>query len=150
MRLDARDWESDERTAYIAGAERLRRMEPSTSDAVILAVGPSTMGGHVIEVRVSRDAAQDLQQLMEAEGIYDGPMLYAGNVPELVALFASVAGGLHGAAAVLNAFFQRHQGRAVLMERDGTRYELKGMSPTEASHLIERILGEAARPDEDD
>ena len=103
----------------------------------------------VIQLRVSRAQAHELQEMLEAEGVYDTRMHYAGNVPPLVEIFASIAGSLGALAAVLSAFFRRHQDRAVLIERDGTRYELKGMGVAEMTERIERILRETTQEELD-
>jgi hypothetical protein len=66
------------------------------------------------------------------------------EVPDLAALVVSIGTGLGGVAAVLSSYLRRHQDKAILMERDGTRYELKGMSPDEMETRLNRMLERAA------
>jgi hypothetical protein len=114
------------------------------ADPVILAVD-YPVHDELIELRVSKDYGAELQQMLSAEGVDQTPLFYAtGGIPGFAMYLASIAGGLGGLAAVLNAFFRRHQHKAVLMERDGTRYELKGMSPDEMRRIIARMLEEAS------
>jgi hypothetical protein len=117
---------------------------PTDPDALVVAVGPGGCTGKYLQVRISYDAAPELHQRLQEEDILAGSSVQASaTIPELVALTASIAGGLHGLASVLRAIFERHQHRAVLVERDGTIYELKGMSPAEIDALIARVLEEA-------
>jgi hypothetical protein len=62
---------------------------------------------------------------------------------ELVALgiqgFAAV-GGLAGIAAILNAFFRKHNGKSVRLKYLDTEVELKGMSATESAGLVTNAL----------
>jgi hypothetical protein len=90
----------------------------------------------------------ELYEQFKAEGV---PLSYlieeSAEVRELATLvvgFAGGVGGMAGLAAVLNAFFRRHQNKSVLMERDGTRVEVKGMSPQQMSGMIDRVLDKAA------
>jgi hypothetical protein len=114
--------------------------EPS----VFLAVGPGGGPGEVVQLRVNHESAIELAGLMKGEGVFEGfAVQESADIPALAAIVASIAGGLGGVAAVLNAFFKRHQHRAVLFERDGTRYELKGMSQADMKELIDRTLDRA-------
>ena len=123
---------------------------PTDPDVLIVAVGPGGRTGKYLQVRISYDAAPELHERLQAEDILAGASVQASaSVPELVALTASIAGGLHGLAAVLRAIFDRHQHRAVLIERDGTTYEVKGMSPVETDALIARTLEKAERQQAD-
>lgn len=50
---------------------------------------------------------------------------------------------------MLSPYLRRHQDKAILMERDGTRYELKGMSPDQMETRLNRMLERAAEDQRD-
>lgn len=73
-----------------------------------------------------------LSSALHADGIETSFAIQESvEVPELAALIVSIGTGLGGVAAVLSAYLRRHQDKSILMERGGTRYELKGMSVDE-------------------
>lgn len=116
-----------------------------TTDPLILAVGPGGRTGEYIQVWTSLGSAMTLSQALRTDGITVKSAPQASvAVPDLAALVVSIGTGLGGVAAVLSAYLRRHQDRAVLMERDGTRYELRGMSPDEMDGILDRMLRKAA------
>lgn len=83
---------------------------------------------------------------MKREGVYSGDVIMeSAEVPELAMLVGSFAAGLSGLAAVLRAFFHRHQHRSLTFVQGETTVEVKGMSDADMEALIERALGAAAQ-----
>lgn len=113
---------------------------------LIIAVGSGGRQGKALQVRVSTEAAPELVALMQAEGVYAGAVPQASIEPmTLAALSASFVSGLGGLATVLNVWLTRHRHRAVLVEKDGTKFEARGMSPGETEALVNQVLEKAAR-----
>ena len=115
-------------------------------DALIVAVGSGMYPEkQALQIRVSASDAEELVAAFCAEGFEIGPVPTASSVQAQLAVFAVLAGGgsLGGMAAVLRAFFNRHQHRSLLVERDGTRHEMKGMSQRDMDALLDRHLKEA-------
>ncbi|WP_147381599.1 effector-associated constant component EACC1 [Nocardioides immobilis] len=91
------------------------------------------------------DAAMSLSTSLRAEGIKTTFSIQESiEVSELAALVVSIGTGLGGVAAVLSTYLRRHQDKAILVERDGTRYELKGLDPDEMERQLDRLLERAA------
>ncbi len=112
---------------------------------VVVAIGPGGRTGQYIQVRTQRSAAIPLSREFEEAGVSTSFSIQASvDVPDLVALVVSIGTGLGGVAAVLSSHLRRHQDKALLMERDGTRYELKGMSPEKMDEILARLLEKAA------
>ena len=121
-------------------------MRPSIPPgSLVVAIGPGGRTGEYIQVRTQMDAAMSLSRSLRAEGIKSSFSIQESiEVPELAALVVSIGTGLGGVAAVLSAYLRRHQDKAILVERDGTRYELKGMRPDEMERQLDRLLNQAA------
>ena len=118
--------------------------------ALVLAVGPGGRPGHYIQLRTQIDSAMALSTALRADGIKTSFAIQESvEVPDLAALIVSIGTGLGGVAAVLSSYLRRHQDKAILFERDGTRYELKGMSPDEMKTLLNRMLERAAEDQRD-
>lgn len=118
---------------------------PEDPDAVVVAIGTGMYPEkQSLQVRVTPHLAQELANDIEAEGLRVGPVPMASAGPAELAAFAVATGGaLTGLAAVLRAFLSRHQHKAVVFEQNGTRYEVRGMSPKDTAAMIDRVLGEA-------
>lgn len=115
------------------------------SDSLIVAIGPGGRAGEYIQIRTQTDSAMALSGALRADGIKTMFAIQeSAEVPDLAALVVSIGTGLGGVAAVLSSYLRRHQDKSFLMERDGTRYELKGMSPNEMERLLGRMLEKAA------
>ena len=120
-------------------------MQTIPPGSLVLNVGPGGRTGEYIQVRTSMGSVMALSSAFRAEGITIKPSPQASvGVPDLAALVVSIGTGLGGVAAILNAYLRRHQDKAILIERDGTKYELKGMSPDEMERLLGRMLEKAA------
>lgn len=86
-----------------------------------------------------------LSNALRAEGIKTSFAIQESvEVSELAALVVSIGTGLGGVAAVLSTYLRRHQDRAILVERDGTRYELRGMDSGEMEQQLDRLLERVA------
>lgn len=120
-------------------------MKPPSHDPLIVSFGPAGRTGDYIQLRMPQWSAIAVSGALRAEGITIKPVPQASaGIPDLVALAVSIGTGLGGVAAVLSAYLRRHQDKAFIMERDGTRYELRGMSPDDMHALIGRMLENAA------
>lgn len=113
--------------------------------ALVLAIGPGGRAGSYIQLRTQTDFAMALSNSLRTGGVSTSfGIQEAVEVSDLAALVVSIGTGLGGVSAVLSSYLRRHQDKAILMERDGTRCELKGMSPDEMETLINRMLEKAA------
>lgn len=117
----------------------------SNSEALRLVIGNAIPGDEAIYFRVSSQAADELQALMEEEGVFESRGLEHAAGPELAILIAAfgTAGGLHGLAAVLNAWFRRNEHKSVTLTRGDETHDMKGLSKRERAELINRLLGDA-------
>lgn len=91
-------------------------------------------------LRVSPDAAPEIRELMEAQGVFSGEILEHAAGPELIVLAGSFAGGLGGLAAVLTAYFHRNRHKSITFSAGDESMELKGYSDDEAKSLIVETL----------
>lgn len=113
--------------------------------ALVLAIGPGGRSGDYIQIRTQTESAIALDGALQADRIVASFAIQeSAEVSDLAALVVSIGTGLGGVAAVLSSYLRRHQDKAILMERDGTRYELKGMSPDEMEARLNRMLEKAA------
>lgn len=109
--------------------------------STVLAIGPGGRAGDYIQVRTQANSAITLSASLRAEGIETSFAIQeSAEISGLAALVVSIGTGLGGVAAVLSAYVRRHQDKALLVERDGTRYELKGMSSEEVERLLNLVL----------
>lgn len=123
---------------------------PIPPDPLVLAIGPGGRAGDFIQLRTQMDSAMALSTALRTANIQTSFAIQESvEVPDLAALVVSIGTGLGGVAAVLSAYLRRHQDKAILMERDGTRYELKGMSPDEMETRLNRMLERAAEDQRD-
>lgn len=119
--------------------------QPTSPEQLVVVLGPGGRTGSYIQVRTQPGAAMELNRAFASAGLDTSFSIQASaGVSDLVPLIVSIGTGLGGAAAVLSAWVRRHQDRAVLMQRDGTSFEVKGMSPAEVEDLIGRLLEKAA------
>ena len=79
------------------------------------------------------------------KGSYQSRGLELAAGPELAILIAAfgTAGGLHGLAAVLNAWFSRNEHKSITLTRGDETLDMKGLSKKEREKLIKRLLGDA-------
>lgn len=128
----------------VSGRCQTLLMNPSPPAPLVVAIGPGGRAGQYIQVRTQIESAMGLSSALRADGIETSFAIQESvEVPDLAALIVSVGTGLGGVAAVLSAYLRRHQDKSVLVERDGRRYELKGMSVGEIESLLNRMLREA-------
>lgn len=113
--------------------------------ALVLAIGPGGRTGQYIQIRTQVDSAMALSAALRTDGIKTSFAIQESvEIPDLAALVVSIGTGLGGVAAALSSYLRRHQDRAILIQRDGTQYELKGMSSVEMETLLDRLLAKAA------
>lgn len=94
-----------------------------------------------LRFRTSVADAEQLAGEMKTAGLDIGPVPMMSAEPVQLATFAVLTGGtLTGLAAVLRSYFSRHQHRAVLIDKDGTKIHLQGLSQHEMESVIERTL----------
>lgn len=120
-------------------------MKPSVPPAsLVVAIGPGGRAGQYIQVRTQMESAMRLSNALRADGIQTSFAIQESvEVPDLAALIVSIGTGLGGVAAVLSAYLRRHQDKSILIDRDGTRYELKGLSVDEMESVLDRMLRNA-------
>jgi uncharacterized membrane protein YjgN (DUF898 family) len=117
----------------------------SFSGSRVVAIGPGGRAGAYIQVRTQREYAVELSNALRAGNIEARSSVQASvETTELVALVVSIGTGLGGVAAVLSAWLRRHQDKSILVERDGSRYELRGMSVEAMEDLLSSALERAA------
>lgn len=113
--------------------------------SLVVGIGPGGRAGQYIQVRTQTESTMELSSALRADGIKTSFVIQESvEVPDLAALVVSIGTGLGGVAAVLSAYLRRHQDKSILMARDGTRYELKGMSVIEMESLLNQMLAKAA------
>lgn len=111
-------------------------------DTIRLVIGTAIPGDEAIYFRVSPDAADELQALMEAEGVFGSRALEHSVGPELAILIGlfGATGGLHGLAAVLNAWFHRNEHKSITVTCGDETLQLTGLSTKEREAIIGRML----------
>ncbi|SFB78381.1 hypothetical protein SAMN04487968_101498 [Nocardioides terrae] len=95
-----------------------------------------------LDVRISPHAADEMQELLDAEGVYAGRIHEASASQQLAILAASFGGGLGGVAAALTAYFHRNRHKGIKFSRGDTSIDLTGYSDEQAKGLIRETLEE--------
>jgi hypothetical protein len=119
-----------------------RSNEPDAPIELRLTLGHT--GDEMLYLRVSPAHAEDLQETLEAEGVYSGQIVELSAGPSLLVLAGSFAGGLGGLAAALTAFFHRNRHKRIRFTHGDTTIELEGYSDDGAKALFDAAL-EAAK-----
>ncbi|MBX7135518.1 MAG: hypothetical protein K1X67_22850 [Fimbriimonadaceae bacterium] len=110
-----------------------------------LVISTAIPGDEAIYLRVSPEVADDLQALMEEQGVFESRALEHAAGPELAILIASfgTVGGLHGIAAAMSAWFQRNEHKSVTLTRGHETLELHGLSRSDREAVVDRFLADA-------
>ena len=67
---------------------------------------------------------------------------YAQDVTHTAITIVSAAGGLAGAAAALNSFFQRHRHRTIAVKTKKREVTVEGFSVKDTERLLKEVLDE--------
>lgn len=115
----------------------------SDGDAPIhIRIGLGFPEDQTLDVRISPHAADEMQELLDAEGVYAGRIHEASASQQLAILAASFGGGLGGVAAALTAYFHRNRHKGIKFSRGDTSIDLTGYSDEQAKGLIRETLEE--------
>lgn len=102
-------------------------------------------GDQNLLVRVSPSAADEMRDLLEAEGVFDGGILEMSAGPDLMIYAASFASGLGGLAAVLRVFFHRNSDKSVEFSVGEFTATMTGYSAEEVESLVDKTLADLHR-----
>jgi hypothetical protein len=103
---------------------------------------PGRPGHDELRILVSRHASKEFRELLDAEGLYKGELLEeSASLPPLSEFFVAV-GGLGGLAAVLTAFWHRHDGKSFTIAHEGKPIDIKGYSEDAALRMFKEALDE--------
>lgn len=121
-------------------------MQPHHSDADVLElyVTGAPPGDGDLLLRMSPQIADEVRTLLDKSGLPHSRGAEFASGPELVieaVTVLSAAGGLAALASVINAVIRRHDGKRVVIERNGEKFEAAGYS----EQAVERLVKERAR-----
>lgn len=116
-----------------------------SEEPVRLVISNAIPGDEAIYLRVSPEVADDLEDLMEEHDVFESRALEHAAGPELAILIASFGtiGGLHGIAAVMNAWLQRNEHKSITLTRGEETIDIHGLSKTEREAVVDRFLNDA-------
>lgn len=83
---------------------------------------------------------------MEEHDVFESRALEHAAGPELAILIASFGtlGGLHGIAAVMNAWLQRNEHKSITLTRGEETVDIHGLSKTKREAVVDRFLNDAS------
>lgn len=114
-----------------------------TNDEIRLALAPSHPGATDVKLYISPGFKDEISQLADVEGLAVGEGIELSQGQDLALLIVQVlggVGGLKGLAAVLNAFFSRHQHKKVTVKVGEETVSVEGLSQPEAEATVSRLL----------
>jgi hypothetical protein len=117
------------------------------TDPIRLELHPSFRDPQCLDIELYTEQASvlgdELSDMLRHQGLEnDGAVRFANSLTHVVVTGVSAAGGLAGIAAVLRAFFHRHDGKKIEVKLAGetTRVSISGFSSEDAERLVEKAL----------
>lgn len=127
-------------------------MQPHDSDAHVLElyVTGAPPGDGDLLLRMSPQIAEEVRTLLDESGVHHSGVAEHSSGPELVieaVKVLSATGGLAALTTVVNTLIRRHDGKRVVIERDGEKFEAAGYSEKAVERLVEKRAQEQAELD---
>lgn len=124
-------------------------MQPHRSDPAVLElyVTEAPPGDGDLLLRMSPQIAAEVRTLLDESGLSHSRGAEFSSGPELVieaVTVLSAAGGFAALASVINTVIKRNDGKRVVIERDGGRFEAAGYSEEAVKRLVEKRAAKQA------
>ena len=114
--------------------------EKSHDTPILLDLGPSGPTTTDLDIHVHTahgwTVGEDLRDTLAAAGVEVRFTGFADSVNHTLVTILSAAGGAAGAAAALNAFFQRHRHRKITVKVEDREVSIEGFSPEDTERLL--------------
>lgn len=117
---------------------------PSDPDEIPLLLTPGFDGGFILRFPV--EYTDEIKALLDEQGLEHSTAAEFSAGPTLAleaVLAASAAGGLGTIVAFYKAFVRRHDGKRVVITKEGI--DATGLSPKELQELVEKIADDSAK-----
>jgi hypothetical protein len=118
---------------------------PKSHDTpIVLELRPSDSSPGNLDINIYTPhgwtVGRQLIEAFEQDGVEVQLTGFAHDVTHTIVTLVSAAGGLAGAAAALNAFFQRHKHRKITVKTSSREVSIEGFSTEDTERLLKEAL----------